>query len=162
MTRAERGLLPDEKIVYRTRLHWLVYAGPVLMILLVSAPCAAGIFWYRFRFAAAVRLILLAAALAPFAALLASGLVRGASEFVVTNLRVVIYLGVLSTRSFEIMLNKVESIGVVQGLIGRALGYGSIVVGGTGGSKEAFSSIQDPFEFRKMVEQQMEAAARRP
>jgi hypothetical protein len=37
------------------------------------------------------------------------------------------------------------------------LGYGTIIVTGTGGGKEPFHKIDDPFEFRRQVQEQVEA-----
>lgn len=161
MTRAEKGLLPGENIVYRTKLHWVIYIAPLLLILFISLPCFYESIAYQYRYKYFIKYIFLIIALLPIGMFLVNYLVCLASEFVVTNMRVAIYLGVLSTKSFEIMLNKVESIGVGQEFSGRILGYGSIVVGGTGGSKERFANIQNPLEFRKMVEQQMEVGERK-
>ncbi len=77
------------------------------------------------------------------------------SEFGVTNKRVLIKTGFMGRRSLEILLTKVEGIGVEQGILARVLGYGSITVNGTGGSKEAFHRIYSPFEFRKQVQEQI-------
>jgi hypothetical protein len=42
------------------------------------------------------------------------------------------------------MLDKVESIGVDQGMLGRMFDYGTIVVSGSGGTKEGFPNIAAP------------------
>ncbi|HUK36041.1 MAG TPA: PH domain-containing protein, partial [Vicinamibacterales bacterium] len=57
----------------------------------------------------------------------------------------------------ELVLQKVESIAVQEPLIGRMLGYGTIVVGGTGGTKEAFPLVPEPQEFRRQVQGQLAA-----
>ena len=54
--------------------------------------------------------------------------------------------------SLELLLQKVEGIGVDQGIAGRVLGYGTITVSGTGGTKESFPLISDPLEFRRQVQ----------
>jgi hypothetical protein len=41
---------------------------------------------------------------------------------------------------------------VNQTLGGRMWGYGNIVVTGSGGTEETFSSIQAPLEFRRAVQ----------
>ena len=91
--------------------------------------------------------------------LIAIGLLFGAaylqrrfSEYAVTNKRVIVKIGVLQTRSLELLLGKVEGITVTQGLGGKLLGYGQIVITGTGGTKELFSGIQSPFDFRRAVQ----------
>jgi uncharacterized membrane protein YdbT with pleckstrin-like domain len=60
--------------------------------------------------------------------------------------------GVMTTRSVELLLNKIEAIAVDQSLLGRMFGYGNIVVTGSGGTREAFSQIQSPLEFRRAVQ----------
>jgi len=58
----------------------------------------------------------------------------------------------MTTRSVELLLNKIEAIAVDQSLVGRMFGYGNIVVTGSGGTREAFSQIQSPLEFRRAVQ----------
>jgi hypothetical protein len=47
----------------------------------------------------------------------------------------------------------VETIGVQQGLLGRMLGYGDLIVTGTGGAREVFRRVRDPIGFRNHVQQ---------
>ncbi len=75
------------------------------------------------------------------------------SEFVVTNRKVFIKYGIIATTSLEINLNKIESIGVNQDVLGRVCGYGTIIVSGTGGTQQVFNYIDNPIEFRQNVSQ---------
>ena len=52
-----------------------------------------------------------------------------------------------------LLLAKVESIGVQQGLIARLLNYGDLTVTGTGGAREIFRRVRDPIGFRNHVQQ---------
>jgi len=88
-------------------------------------------------------------------ALIAGGIIRRlATEVAVSNRRVLIKTGLLSRRSIEVLLPKVESIGVDESFLGRILGYGSVVLRGTGGTFEAFDKIAHPNELRRQVQQQ--------
>lgn len=87
---------------------------------------------------------------------------RATSEFAVTNRRVIIKVGLVSRRTVELNLEKVESIGVEQTVPGRILGYGTIVVVGTGGTKEPFRGISDPMGFRRAVNEATEALRTHP
>ncbi len=78
---------------------------------------------------------------------------RLCSEFAITNRRVVIKLGLISRRTFEMNLSKIESVNVDQSLLGRMLGYGTITIIGTGGTKETFGDISAPLEFRRQFQQ---------
>jgi uncharacterized membrane protein YdbT with pleckstrin-like domain len=66
--------------------------------------------------------------------------------------------GILSRRSLEIMLPKVESIGIDEPMMGRMLGYGTVTIHGTGGTPEPFVKIAHPAEFRREVQEQMDTA----
>ena len=81
---------------------------------------------------------------------------RNATEMAVTNRRVVIKTGIASRRTIEMLLNKVESIAVNETAFGRMLGFGTIVVIGTGGTLEPFYKMAHPLEFRNHVQQQIE------
>jgi len=75
------------------------------------------------------------------------------SEFAITNKRVIIKVGLISRRTLEMNLSKIESVVVNQGILGRMLGYGTIVVVGTGGTREPFAYITDPLTFRKKFQE---------
>ncbi len=57
----------------------------------------------------------------------------------------------------EILLTKIEGVGIHQGILGRILGYGTIIVTRTGGTKAHFHKIKAPLEFRKRVQEQLAA-----
>ena len=78
---------------------------------------------------------------------------RATSEFVITNKRVIIKVGLIARRTLEMNISKIESINVNQGIFGRLFGYGTIVVIGTGGTREGFNGIADPLAFRKKFQE---------
>jgi uncharacterized membrane protein YdbT with pleckstrin-like domain len=80
---------------------------------------------------------------------------RNATEMAVTNRRVLIKSGMGSRRTLDLMLSRVESIGVEESAVGRMLGYGSVIVRGTGGTPEPFLMIAHPQEFRRAVQEQI-------
>ena len=80
-----------------------------------------------------------------------TGLVFITTEFGLTDRRIISKRGTVNRDSLELMLNQVESIAVDQPLLGRILGYGSIVVIGTGGTKHKFIGISNPMELRTQV-----------
>lgn len=77
-------------------------------------------------------------------------------EFAVTNKRVLIKHGILRTQSFEIMLTKVEAIYVEQNIIDRLVNSGTIIIKGTGGSQNPLRNVDNPFQFRIAVNEQIE------
>ena len=88
-----------------------------------------------------------------FSLFIAPWIDRRSSEFAVTNRRLVIKVGVFSRTTVDLNLSKVESVDVVQGFWARLFGYGTLIVVGTGGSREQFDYIADPIGFRRAVQQ---------
>ena len=78
---------------------------------------------------------------------------RYTDEFAVTNKRVIVKTGLISRRTLEMNLNKIESVNVDQTIFGRLLGYGTITIIGTGGTRESFPNISHPIEFRKKFQE---------
>jgi len=74
-------------------------------------------------------------------------------EFAITNRRVIIKTGLISRNTFEMNLSKIESVNVDQSILGRILGYGTIRIVGSGGTKEEFPNIRKPLEFRKKFQE---------
>lgn len=164
----DRNLVPGETLLYRTRHHWLVLLGPAFVGLLLLVPGVAalveaiatedsaglvvGSATVSPQMIAIAGAVLLAAAIITFAYGVAK---RNATEMAVTNRRVLIKTGMTSRRTLDLMLSRVESIGVEESTAGRLLGYGSVIVRGTGGTPEAFLMIAHPQEFRRAVQEQI-------
>lgn len=154
----ENNLLTGETIIYKAKLHWILFAWPVIWLVLALCVFANASGASPASFASTYNV-------KPFAWILfVLALVTGlnayityvTSEFGLTSKRVLVKVGFIRRKSFEVLLVKVEGIQVDQGILGRILGYGSIVVSGTGGSKEPFHSICDPLTFRKKVQEQID------
>jgi uncharacterized membrane protein YdbT with pleckstrin-like domain len=137
----QKTLMPDEKVIYDTRLHWIIYVPIGLELALAAIIGAAG----GTPFAA----LLIVVAVLHF---LIVTIRRATSEFVVTDKKVVVKVGWLSVRTIEINRAKIESVDVTQGLLGRLVGCGSITVVGTGATREPFRDIENPLEFRRAVQ----------
>ena len=156
MSYLDRSLLEGERVVYRTRLHWLMILTPVFFAAIVTAPIAWFLStgtWSNYAWIpVAIWLLVLVAAV----------IKRQSSDFAVTNKRVMMKVGVFSSRSVELLLNKIEAIAVNQSLAGRMFGYGDIEVTGSGGTKEEFANIQAPLQFRRAVQSVTDAQTRPP
>jgi uncharacterized membrane protein YdbT with pleckstrin-like domain len=74
-------------------------------------------------------------------------------EFVITNKRIIMKTGLIAVKTLELNLSKVESVKVNQSVIGRILGFGHVVIIGTGGTQETFVNIRKPSEFRKKFQE---------
>jgi len=148
MSYIENNLMVGEEIVYRAKLHWVVFLWPVIWLIVAllffssggDATTGGGLFI----------LIAIASGIASF-------INYSTSEFGITSKRVIVKIGFIRRKSFEVLLTKVEGIQVDQGILGRILGYGTIVVSGTGGAKDPFRRISAPFELRRKVQEQVAA-----
>ena len=136
------SLGPDEVVRYAARkslwrywLQFLVGAG-----LLLGAGAARHTTWAWGS--------LLAAAVV---ALLWPYLARRTTELVLTDRRAIAKFGLLTTSAVEIRLDKVESVRVTQGLLGRLLNYGDIVITGTGSTHDPIRDIASPMAFRSAL-----------
>lgn len=143
----ESNLLPNEQITYRANLHWIIYVLPVIVFLIAIAVALGGGGWIAG----------MAIAIVAFVLLLPPWIKASSSEFAITNKRVLIKVGLIRRHSLELLLQKVEGIGVDQGVLGRILGYGTITVSGVGGTKETFQMISNPLEFRRQVQASLAA-----
>ena len=88
-----------------------------------------------------------------FTLFIAPALKRWSDEFVITNKRIIIKTGLFSRQTFEMNLNKIESVNVDQSILGRMFGYGTITIIGTGGTRESFTEIGNAVEFRKKFQE---------
>ena len=145
----ERHLLPGETVLYRTRLHWVLFLKPALVV--AAGLVLAIALW---RVPEPVWLWLVGAAVAAIGLLwlLVHYVELMTSEFAVTTSRLIFKVGLIARYTTELLLAKVESIGVHQPLAGRVLGYGDLTVIGTGGTRELFRRVRDPIGFRNQVQ----------
>ena len=127
----DSNLLANEKVLHRARTSvWTLMPMILLGVLLLIA--VVGLFillaaWIRYR----------------------------TTEFAVTDRRIIAKTGLVSRRTVEMFLDKVESLNVDQSVAGRLFDYGTVTVRGTGATSEAFADISAPLELRKRF---MEAA----
>jgi hypothetical protein len=146
------NLATGEVIVYRAHRHWVLFTWAALFTVLWAAfffmggPDLYMARWFTFGIAAIAWLV--------------SYIVMRSTEFVITNKRVTTKTGIVKRNSLETLLEKVETVGIHQDLMGRMLGYGDVTVSGTGGSHEVFHTIAKPLELRRMVHEQVERSKR--
>ncbi len=162
MSYAEKHLIAGETVQYETRLHWIVMLGHGLIAVIlalvgvslliapwnsvkgVDASVAEPLRWAG------------ASCLVVATVFFGIGLVRrGATEMAVTNKRVIVKTGLADRRTIELLLQRIESIAVEEPAMGRLLGYGTVIVRGTGGTPEVFPQIAHPLEFREQVQRQI-------
>jgi uncharacterized membrane protein YdbT with pleckstrin-like domain len=144
-------LQPGEKVLYSTNAHWIFYlpaiaAWIVALVLLILSRATIT--------ESIILLCMAASAVAAIAALywtVKAWFHRWTTETDVTNLRVVHKTGFIKRRTFEMSLDKVESVDVNQSILGRLLNYGNVTVRGVGEGAETIRTIASPLDFRNHI-----------
>jgi uncharacterized membrane protein YdbT with pleckstrin-like domain len=144
-------LQPGEKVLYSTNAHWMFYlpaiaAWALAVALLVLSRTATT--------ESVILVCLSAAAVVAIAAvywMAKAWFHRWTTETDVTNLRVVHKTGFIKRRTFEMSLDKVESVDVNQSILGRILNYGDVTVNGVGEGTETIKTIASPLAFRNSI-----------
>ena len=168
MSYVEKHLIPGETVQYQTQLHWIVMLGHILtatalellallfLIASFSKPSGVGV--------APPRTVIYLGALLFFVlggVFFTIGLLkRNATEMAVTNKRVIAKTGIAERRSIELLLSRIESVVVDEPALGRILGFGTVILRGTGGTPEVFEKISHPLEFREQVQRQIAGDAK--
>ena len=144
-------LQPGERVLYSTNAHWMFYLPAI------AAWIVAIVFLVLSRMVAAEALMLVCLALAAVAGLAAlywtatAWFHRWTTETDVTNMRVVHKTGFIKRRTFEMSLDKVESVDVNQSILGRIMNYGDVTIQGVGEGTQTISTISRPLAFRTAI-----------
>jgi uncharacterized membrane protein YdbT with pleckstrin-like domain len=144
-------LQPDEKVLYSTNTHWIFFL-PAIVAWIVAAA-----FFVASGMVVGETLMLVCLSMAAIAAVFAlyktatAWFHRWTTETDVTNLRVVHKTGFIRRQTFEMSLDKVESVDVNQSILGRILNYGDVSIFGVGEGNKTISTIASPLEFRNHI-----------
>ena len=144
-------LQPGEKVLYSTNAHWIFFLPAI------AAWVVAIVFLVLSGMVAADTPRLLCWSMAAIAAIFAlyqtaiAWFHRWTTETDVTNLRVVHKTGFIKRQTFEMSLDKVESVDVNQNILGRILNYGDVMVRGVGEGAKTIETIASPLDFRNHI-----------
>lgn len=135
MSYVQSTLAPNEGVLAVARFHWSYTL--VAMLYLVAGVAATAWLWGQD----------------------VSGMPSGTGwallaplAIAVTNHRIVCKQGFVARRTSELPLNWVEEINVRQSVVGRILGFGKVLVSGTGGDTPMnIPTIDDPVAFRTAI-----------
>ncbi|MBO4225507.1 MULTISPECIES: PH domain-containing protein [Bradyrhizobium] len=144
-------LQPGERVLYSTNAHWIFFlpaiAGWVVAIVFL-------ILAYMVPTGAPAVLCLALSGIAALAALyktVTAWFHRWTTETDVTNLRIVHKEGFIQRETFEMSLDKVESVDVSQSILGRILNYGNVRILGVGEGQKTIKMIASPLAFRSYI-----------
>jgi uncharacterized membrane protein YdbT with pleckstrin-like domain len=144
-------LQPGERVLYSTNAHWIFFLPAIIgwivagVFLVLSGMVPAG---------PSVLICLSLAAISAIAALYKTATAwfhRWTTETDVTNFRVVHKTGFVKRQTFEMSVDKVESVDVNQSILGRILNYGDVTVLGVGEGGKTLDMIASPLSFRNAI-----------
>jgi uncharacterized membrane protein YdbT with pleckstrin-like domain len=141
----EKILEPNERIIHRAYVHWIVYAKPLVLFALAIGVLALSDGTPGWLVAGYV-LVVISGLMA-----LSAWIERMTTEIAVTNQRVILKWGLIRRDTIEINASKVESVDVRQSVLGRLLNYGTITVRGTGGNLNPLKRVAAPLLLRRAV-----------
>ena len=157
MSYVNKNLMEGEEIVYRGKIHWLIFVpGAIglalgLLLLLLRGEVTA-YFSNLLDITADLTYLTVAIALVvllPSAIKFLKALIfRLSTELVITNKRVVAKFGFIRRSTTELNHSKVESFNVEQNILNRILDSGTVVINGTGHIRTPIPNIDSPLEFR--------------
>ena len=78
--------------------------------------------------------------------------VKATTEIAVTTSRLIYKRGLIARRVGEISIDRIEGVNVLQGMIGRILNYGRVMVRGRGVGEVVLPPIEDPVGFCKAID----------
>jgi uncharacterized membrane protein YdbT with pleckstrin-like domain len=152
-------LAPDERILYAASVHWIVYLQGIMFTVMggvlgfyapniLTALLGQNMAHMLTKPAALAALVIVAMG---FSLLLGAYIRQVSTELVVTNRRVIAKYGYISRETFELMISRVTGANFDQTILGRILGYGTIIVRGAGGDISPIDFIADPQAFHNVV-----------
>ena len=133
-------------MVYKAKLHGIIYALPCFVFLPFLALCIAvpkiGSF--------------ILAIIALICCVIWAIDIYGGKQFVLTTRRVIAKEGIIRRKANELMLRKCEGIQVEQSVMGRIFDYGTLIVS-TGEQTNSYKLIKDPITFSTRINEQIDA-----
>lgn len=152
-----KTLALDEEILHRANFNWTYSFFPVMWFSLGAASLALIAFaqyaggvpfadlevgWWSAGVAAVCGGLILINHL----------IILITTEIVVTSFRLVYKTGLISRKTQEVSLGKIEEITLQQSIWGRILDYGHLVIRGTGVGVIELPALDNPIQLRRIIE----------
>ncbi|HLB41293.1 MAG TPA: PH domain-containing protein [Gammaproteobacteria bacterium] len=149
MTYIDKNLLTDERIIFRTKKHRIIFFLPIvwtIFSLYSSAYMQANPILIKVQWAPWLLALLFWGYV---------GLEYLTSEFAVTNKRIMMREGFFYRHMNETRLTTVSQVNIDQSLLGRVLNYGTVSINAFG-AYDSFSTVAHPVTFQKYVNEQLD------
>lgn len=167
MSYITKTLGQGEKIIYRAQFNWTYSFAAWLWLFAGMIPLGIAAFVFIKDPSINLRLI------SPFGISSSLAMLAGATilvqriahiattEIVVTNVRLTMKTGWISRNSHEVSIANIEEVTFHQSLFGRLLGYGELIIRGTGIGEIRLPPLGHPLEIQRHIDD-ARAALRKP
>jgi uncharacterized membrane protein YdbT with pleckstrin-like domain len=160
-----KNLQKGEALIAVPKLHWIVLVRPLLWLVLSVALClivklvvnsySLGVF-FSDTFNAVIDYLILVDIVLSFVCFLFQIPVYLSTEYYITNKRLLVKRGFLSTVLMDMPIERVESLVCTQKLLGRLLNYGTVSVSGIGGMFPRYHNVKKPYSVRRTIDTMIE------
>ncbi len=134
----------DKDYIYMARLHWILFVWPAVICIL---SLYIAINYYSLQ-----KTGLIVAFLSIFWEFVV-WLNYQCSYLIIKKKQVILCTGIFVRQTLDISLNKIESVDIRQSILGSILQYGSLVITGTGGTRQYINFLNKPLTCRRHIEQ---------
>jgi len=147
-------ILPNEKVIFRTHPHWLIFMGPeicvgILVVLLIKylpiilENIDPALVWKIY--------LILVGALAFAGVVIFLGWL--CTNYYLTNLRLIDERGIIGKRIVSIWLDRIQDVTCKFGIWGRIFGFGDIEIESAGTyGKIIFDFVPNPRKLQEKIE----------
>lgn len=133
-------------MIYKARLHWIIFLWPLVAFI----ACLYMAYTYQLVYELA-----LYGAIMSLIWLFMMWIAYEFSMLTIKKKQVILRAGVIIRKTTDIPMDKIESIDIRQSLLGSLLKFGSLIITGTGGTKQTIATVSRPLTCRRFIEQQM-------
>lgn len=77
------------------------------------------------------------------------------TDYVITNKRVICKRGIIKVTILDIILSKIETVYVAQDIIGKLFNFGTLILVGTGGTKQYIKNVNKPYLFKEKLDKEL-------
>ncbi len=146
MSYIEDSLGRNETVHYIAHFHWINYVmayGALILAAVISILIYNDNFPYIVILPIVVGLIIFLGIMVPI----------WTTQIGVTTQRVIYKRGLIRRETQEMQLRTVEGVSLDQDILGRILGYGRLVIEGTGNDKVDLPALGDPVALRRALQE---------
>jgi membrane protein YdbS with pleckstrin-like domain len=156
MSFIEENLSPDEDMVHKGVVSWLIYLPAFFWIFIAAVIFYIGRFELGI-FSPALNIIVGFVILISLMKFSDAMLYQACTDIGITTKRLVAKFGFVAIKTFELPLGSIESVNISQSVIERISGCGTVTVHGTGMGIAPIRFLSNPVRFRNELNEAITA-----